>query len=29
MDGDDEISNVNFDDPLFYKHFRDKRSENY
>jgi phospholipid-transporting ATPase len=29
MDNQEEISNVNFDDPLFYKHFRDKRSENY
>lgn len=29
MEGEDEISNVNFDDPSFYKHFRDKRSENY
>lgn len=27
--GEDEISNVNFDDPLFYKHWRDQRSENY
>ncbi len=25
----DEISNVNFDDPEFYQHFRDNRSENY
>ena len=25
----DEISNVNFDDPQFYQHFRDHRSENY
>ena len=25
----DDISNVNFDDPLFYKHFKDQRSENY
>ncbi len=25
----DEISNVNFDDPQFYQHFRDNRSENY
>ena len=24
-----EISNVNFDDPNFYKHFKDKSSENY
>jgi phospholipid-transporting ATPase len=29
MDTDEEISNVNFDDPVFYKHFRDIRSENY
>jgi phospholipid-transporting ATPase len=27
--GDDEVPNVNFDDPLFYKHFRNKDSENY
>lgn len=26
---DEEVSNVNFDDPLFYKHFRDRKSENY
>ena len=25
----EEISNVNFDDPIFYKHFQDQRSENY
>lgn len=25
----DEISNVNFDDPVFFQHFRDKDSENY
>jgi phospholipid-transporting ATPase len=30
MEGEDEeISNVNFDDPTFYAHFRDKSSENY
>jgi len=28
MDNQDEISNVNFDDPVFYKHFREK-NENY
>ena len=26
---DEEISNVNFDDPTFYSHFRDKGSVNY
>lgn len=26
---EEKISNVNFDDSLFYKHFKDKRSENY
>lgn len=26
---DEEVSNVNFDDPNFYKHWRDKSSENY
>lgn len=25
----DEVTNVNFDDPLFYKHFSGKKSENY
>lgn len=25
----EEISNVNFDDPLFYQHFKEKRSINY
>lgn len=29
MDGEDDITNVNFDDAEFYKHFRDKRSDNY
>ena len=29
MGDDEEIPNVNFDDPLFYKHFRDNNSENY
>ena len=29
MDNADEISNVNFDDTQFYKHFREQRSENY
>lgn len=29
MDSQEEISNVNFDDPQFYKHLRDRRSENY
>jgi phospholipid-transporting ATPase len=29
MDNEEEISNVNFDDSHFYKHFRDIRSENY
>ncbi len=30
MEGEDEeISNVNFDDPLFYSHFKDKGSKNY
>lgn len=29
MDSQEEISNVNFDDPQFYKHLRDKRSENF
>lgn len=28
-DDGDEISNVNFDDPQFYQHFRDNRSANY
>ena len=28
-DDEDEISNVNFDDALFYQHFRNRRSENY
>ncbi len=26
---EEEISNVNFDDPTFYSHFRDKGSVNY
>lgn len=26
---EEEISNVNFDDPTFYSHFRDKSSVNY
>jgi phospholipid-transporting ATPase len=25
----EEISNVNFDDPIFYQHFTDRRSDNY
>ncbi len=29
MGSEEEISNVNFDDQLFYKHFRDSKSENY
>lgn len=30
MDSEDgEVSNVNFDDNLFYQHFKDKHSENY
>ncbi len=29
MDSQEEISNVNFDDPQFYKHLRDRRSENF
>jgi phospholipid-transporting ATPase len=27
--GEEDISNVNFDDPKFYKHFGDRNSENY
>jgi phospholipid-transporting ATPase len=27
--GETEISNVNFDDEHFYKHWRDRNSENY
>mmetsp|Transcript_30711 Transcript_30711/g.30191 ORF Transcript_30711/g.30191 Transcript_30711/m.30191 type:complete len:527 (+) Transcript_30711:388-1968(+) len=26
---EESVSNVNFDDPIFYKHFRDQDSENY
>ena len=30
MEGEkEEISNVNFDDPIFYQHYNDKKSENY
>lgn len=29
MEGKEEISNVNFDDQQFYKHFKDKNGENY
>ncbi len=29
MDEKEDIQNVNFDDPVFYKHFKDQKSENY
>ena len=27
--GIEQVENVNFDDPLFYKHFGNKNSENF